>query len=239
MLLALFSGIFSGYSQNQARKQIYDAYVTNQMSVWELVMADYEKKAVNLEMYYNLAEFHYGFIGYCLSAKLYGKAGHYLDLGEANLDRILKIEPNSSKVYAMKGAFVGFRIVLSKFKAVYLGQKSLNYIDKAVSLDPENPTAWIEKGNADYYRPSYLGGSKERAVGHYEKALFLFEKDAGKLKQNWIYLSLLATLGNAYRDIGNYQKAKQLYDKLLKIEPEFQWVKNELYPKLLKKMNNE
>ena len=239
ILLAIIAGNISLFAQNQARKQIYDCYVTNQMSSWELVMADYGKKAVNLEMYYNLAEFQYGYIGYCLSAKLYGKAAHYLDQGEANLDRILKADPNSAKAYAMKGAFLGFRIVLSKFKAVYLGQRSLTYINKAVKIDPGNPSGWIEKGNADYFRPAYLGGSKEQAIAHYEKALSLLEKHPENLQYNWIYLSLLATTANAYRDVGNYQKALQLYDKSMKVEPEFHWVKNELYPILLKKMKNE
>jgi len=30
--------------------------------------------------------------------------------------------------------------------------------------------------------------------------------------------------------------AKKYYEKILKIEPEFLWVKNELYPQLLKKI---
>ena len=35
-----------------------------------------------------------------------------------------------------------------------------------------------------------------------------------------------------------YQKAELYYKKILKIEPDFNWVKNELLPELEEKINN-
>ena len=65
------------------------------------------------------------------------------------------------------------------------------------------------------------------------------EKNQALLKNNWNFLNLLATIINAYYEIGNYGKAKQYCIKTLEIEPNFDWVKNVLYPKTLKKLENE
>ncbi|MGC9385086.1 MAG: hypothetical protein ACP5D6_10845, partial [Kosmotogaceae bacterium] len=65
------------------------------------------------------------------------------------------------------------------------------------------------------------------------------DKNHASLNDNWNYLNLLATIINAYYEIGNYEKAKQYCIKTLAIESNFDWVKNVLYPKTLKKTENE
>jgi len=54
-------------------------------------------------------------------------------------------------------------------------------------------------------------------------------------QQNWNYLSLLTSIARAYEATGRSAMAKLYYDKILKIAPDYLWVKNELYPKFLKK----
>jgi len=49
-----------------------------------------------------------------------------------------------------------------------------------------------------------------------------------------IILNLLATLVNAYYEMKEYQKAAA-FAKALEAEPEFEWVRNTLYPQTLKK----
>ena len=39
--------------------------------------------------------------------------------------------------------------------------------------------------------------------------------------------------------VANLEEAKAYYEKALKAEPRFLWVKNELYPELIRKMNEK
>jgi tetratricopeptide (TPR) repeat protein len=84
--------------------------------------------------------------------------------------------------------------------------------------------------------PAAFGGSKELAIENYQKAEKLMESSASEIKENWNYISLLLAIGKAHDETANYKMAKVYYEKILKIEPRFAWVKNELYPNILKKV---
>ncbi len=87
--------------------------------------------------------------------------------------------------------------------------------------------------------PPVFGGSKSEAIAHFKQAQSIMEKDPQYLKQNWNYLSLLAMMAEAYTEIKEYDKAEEYYKQILTIEPNFLWVKNELYPNFIKKRDNE
>jgi tetratricopeptide (TPR) repeat protein len=71
----------------------------------------------------------------------------------------------------------------------------------------------------------------------YLQALSLAEAGKWQIKQNWNYLNLLATLVDAYYELKEYQEAAAFCRKALEVEPQFEWVRNTLYPKILKKIN--
>ena len=85
--------------------------------------------------------------------------------------------------------------------------------------------------------PSALGGSKKEALKYFLKARDLVEKDPEFTSENWNYMSLLVVIGQTYTYLKDYTSAQEVYDNILKIEPEFLYVKDDLYPKLLKKMD--
>ena len=103
-------------------------------------------------------------------------------------------------------------------------------IDLAIKYDPESPQGWIERGNALFYMPKAFGGSKEEALLAFNKAKQFMEKEPESLHHNWIYLNVLMILGQSYEKTDNLEMAKITYDKLLKIEPNFSYVRDELYP---------
>jgi hypothetical protein len=43
-------------------------------------------------------------------------------------------------------------------------------------------------------------------------------------------------IATTYEELKLYPSAKHYLEKILKIEPDYKWVKDELYPKLLKKI---
>jgi tetratricopeptide (TPR) repeat protein len=87
-------------------------------------------------------------------------------------------------------------------------------------------------------KSSALGGSKKEALENYLKAKDIVEKDPEFISGNWNYMSLLVVIGQTYTYLKDYASAQKVYDNILKIEPGFLYVKDDLYPKLLKKMEN-
>lgn len=221
------------------RKEIYQAFITNQMTNWEQSMNRYAgslPEKASLEQRLELASAYYGYIGYCLSQKLTAKASLYVDRADANLDLLLAEHPASAEVHAFKSANYGFRIGLSNFKAIYLGRKSQSHLDKALKYNPQSFQACYEEANATYYKPAFVGGSKSKALGLYQKAVTVLEKNPSALANNWLYLLALTNLGRALEENGDLRKAKGVYEKILQAEPGYIWVKTKLLPNLLTKL---
>ena len=75
------------------------------------------------------------------------------------------------------------------------------------------------------------GGDLDEAIAAYEKAIQLYESNPAALQFNWMYLDTMAFLGQALAKKGQSEKAIAIYEKALKAEPEFGWVKFVLLPK--------
>jgi len=85
-----------------------------------------------------------------------------------------------------------------------------------------------------YYTPKILGGGLKKAIYYHEKAVSMFELSEHELKGNWLYLLVLTNLGRWYSEDQKLSKAREVYRKILDIEPNYIWVKNYLYPNLAK-----
>ena len=151
-------------------------------------------------------------------------------------NKLLEKSPENPTLLAYKGAYIGFTIGISNLKAIYLGRRSLRYIDKSLELDPENIQGNIEKGNSLYYCPSAFGGDKAEAIKYFVKAVKSFEKK-GLVVNNWMYINTMTALGQAYEATNQIQLAKLCYEKIIRIFPNFMWVEDELYPDMLKRYN--
>jgi tetratricopeptide (TPR) repeat protein len=224
-------------SKTTYREQIYQSFIKGDMIEWEKQMNLMKSNLNNQSLEYELElmDYYYGYIAWSIGKKYNSKAEKALDFAEDRIDAILEKQPKLAKALALKGAFIGFRIGLNKLKAVYLGPRSQRYINEAVASNPNEPQSWIEKGNMLYYMPRIFGGSESEAIICYQKALQLLEKDERILENNWMYLNLYVVIAKAHQESGNIDEAQKIYKKLLAIEPDFQWVKKELYPDVLEK----
>jgi tetratricopeptide (TPR) repeat protein len=220
------------------QKQIYDAYLRGRMDLWKETMDQMARKAAESDdpsLLYDLTEVEYGYIGYCLSMKQKKEAEKVLEEAEKRAKYLLDKQVYQARVYSLIGAFYGFRVSLQPIRAPYFGKKSEEANQMALKLDQEEPQAWMERGNIAFYKPAIFGGSKSEAVPFYEKAVRLYEANPERTRQNWVYLNCLAGLGIAYEETGQAEKAGQLYERILRMEPKFKWVNDELYPEYLEK----
>jgi tetratricopeptide (TPR) repeat protein len=227
--------LMSVFADNKS--EIYSAYINNRMDQWKSVIDRMQvSKPASDETLLELINYQYGYIGYCLGFKKEDEAEKYLDLAENNTEQLEKKNYKPSVLSAYRSAFYGYRIALNRLSAPVNGMKSLNNAKKAIETDAGNYLGYVQYGNAKFYMPSSFGGSKQEALGHFSKARKLLEADPQQLRGNWNYLSLLVTIGQSYTYLKEFDKAKAVYDEILKIEPGFLYVKNDLYPKLLTKM---
>lgn len=231
-LFALVS-MLSIFASENYKTRIYKAYINNQMPEWKKIINELNaKEGKTPELILELVNYQYGYIAWCIGNKKTKEADTYLQICNRHCSYLenKKYEPSIVKSY--KSALLGFEIGLNKIKAPFLGPQSVDAAKEAMALDKSNPYAYLQYGNALFYMPKMVGGSKELGIENYLTAERLMEKDIKSLKNDWNYLSLLVTIGNAYLKIENTKMAKLYYTKALKVEPNFAWVKNELLPQL-------
>ena len=235
-LLTIILSVFIFQSvQANYKSDIYSAYIDGDMSKWKIVidkMNQHYPKTIDFLL--ELVNYQYGYIGWSMGNQKKKEAENYLRLAEENLKILEKANYNLSFVNSYKSAFWGFHIGLNKYKAPVLGIKSLECAKIAMAQDSKNPFGYIQYGNCLFYMPSLFGGSKEEALIYFKKAEQLMQLDGNSLKNDWNYLSVLTLIGQSYIKIKNYKLAKVYFDKAFKAEPRFLWVKNEIYPELLK-----
>lgn len=236
LALLLFFSTSTLWATNKT--EIYKAYISNDMNAWKKVIDKMDQqKTKSKEFKMELLNYQYGYIGYCLGQKDKKQAEKYIELGDEIISNFVKQSYKPSLVNAYKSAFYGFKIGLNILKAPFIGPKSVDCAVLAMKQDTDNPYGYIQFANSQYYMPAAFGGSKTEALKNYLKAEKLMAANKEQMKEDWNYLSLLAMIGQAHTELKDYQSAKAYYQKALTIEPNFLWVKNELYPALLKKLN--
>ncbi len=221
----------------QNNQSIYQAYVAGNMGQWKSSMdsIDAIERKTSREVL-DLINYQYGYIGWCVGIKKNDEAKKLLRKAADALEQLEEKRYNESMIYAYKAAFVGFEILMAPHKAPFIGPKSLGYAKKSITLDASNALAYVQLGNIAYYTPKLFGGSKDEAIKHYLKALKIMGTSSEYSSPNWNYLNLLIALINAYMDTNLYEAAKKYCLKTLALEPGFDWVKNNLYPQVLKNL---
>lgn len=222
------------YAESPYKKITYNAFISREMHKWANVIHTIEIStgSKTLVQKLELLDYYYGYAAYLIGKKQNESALKYISKGEKLIENVLKSSPNNASAYAYKGAFIGFRIGISKFKAIYLGPESVSFINKAYELDAKNVQAIIDKGNILYYSPAIFGGDKLEALEFYKRAAKLMEIN-NETDQNWTYLNLLTNIALAYEKTDQPSLAKQTYEKILLVEPDFYWVKVDLFPKFM------
>ena len=236
-ILVVFLG-FAAWAGNNA--VIYESYVSGKMEAWKREM-DRMQTTGNKEPEFllELVNYQYGYIGYCMGANKKSEARFVLELAEKNLALVEQAGTALALVNAYKAAFFGFRIGLNPVKAPLIGPKSDRAAEESLRLDPHNWLGLVQKANIQYYMPAAFGGSKKEALQFLLKAKAQMEKDPRLTEKNWNYLSMMAFLMQVYDGTGDLASARKTGEVILKKEPRFVWVRDELYPGILKKVNQK
>ena len=224
----------------QYKEAIYMSFTGDDMSPWKEVVDSMEKEGQKTpKQRLELVNYAYGYIGWCIGKERYDEAREYMERAGNHMDMLEDLHYELSSVYAYRAAYTGFRIALAPYKAPFLGPKSIEYARKAVNLNPENYLAILQQANIKYYTPALFGGSKTEAIELYKKSLRKYIAAYDTPANDWNYLSLYITLITTTYETEDFKAAEKYCLQALSIEPEFHWVKNELYPKIIKSLKNE
>ena len=224
--------------QSNVQKDLYQAFLHDDVTKWEKVTYNFEKNA-DLSKSADLLKLihcYYGYISVLIDKNQDKKADENIKKAETYIDKILKAEPNNATALNYKGVFISYYVSMNKMKAATLGKQILTNLNKAYSLDPNNVQILFDRGNSFFYPPKMFGGNKSEALKCYQKAISIIEKQKST-KENWIYVQLLFLVGRCNELMGNLDLAKKGYEKTLMVEPNLKLVRDKYYPGLLKKMS--
>jgi len=221
-------------SRSSFKQQVYQAYISGKMEGWKTAIDAMEKQKKNEPEYLlELINYQYGYVAWCLGNEKKNEAKNYLSLLDKNLEKLKSFSGETAEYHAFTAAAYGFKIGLSLWRAPFFGPKSMDHAEKAMEKDSLSFQANMEMGNIWNHMPAMFGGSDEKALTYYSKALEIIEKEpAGIQQNNWMYLNLLTLVGQMHQDMKNQEQAKKYFEQALQIEPGFVWVKEELLPSL-------
>lgn len=227
LFLAMSSAIHSQHRYTQA---VYDAYINGQMEKWDQVIGDMEaEELTTVDDKLELIEYYYGQTGYLIGNDQKAQAKSTITKAKRLINEVIKAEPSNATALAFKGVFLAYDMSINKLKAPIIGPLSMKYIKMAYETDNNNIQALSDMGNMLYYAPGIFGGDKRKGIAYIERAIQSIEEQ--KLTyHNWHYLNLMITLARFRKEMGENDAATDIYKKLLELEPNFMWVRKELYP---------
>jgi len=108
------------------------------------------------------------------------KKDAYLDDAEVFLNKaISEYKTENVELYILKAMFANARLAVQPaLRYKKYGDVFNENIEKAKSLQPDNPRIYYLKGNSVYYTPKMFGGGARNALVQFEKAEALYKKES-------------------------------------------------------------
>ncbi len=216
---------------DNAIREWSESDLQNARALFERLLNRTDKKFL---VHYYIAYADYHLINFYQKDETRDQMEKFLDDGIQHLKQSIELNENFSESFALLSSLLGRKISLSPLKAIVLGPRSGTAITKAIQLEPENPRVHFIAGINAYFTPKMFGGGKDKARHSLKKALQLFEKyrSPSSLYPDWGYADTYAWLGIFAIDADSLNRAETYFQKALKVNPDFRWVKNHLLPKL-------
>jgi len=124
---------------------------------------------------------------------------------------------------ALLSAATGLRISLSPMvSGMSLGPKSELAIQRAISIDPDNPTVWLVRGIGLYNTPEMFGGSADKALDALNRSIEQFDTGVARERQ-WGHADAYIWRGIVLQSIGDRDLARNDYSQALAVSPDYRW----------------
>lgn len=104
------------------------------------------------------------------------------------LHQLDSLAPNNSEAYVLMAMSAGAKINVDKSgRQLKFGTLANKHSDRATSINPENPRAWLIKAKTVMNVPAKLGGGPKFAMKYYQKAVDKYKtfKPLSDTEPNW------------------------------------------------------
>lgn len=217
-----------GFPQDLKRLS-YLAYLDQDKSSWKSNVAvatkAYQAKP-DAQSKFQLALIEYGLLNATMKDQDEKLFDAYVDGLEDRLEELSKDKTYGAEAKALLSSVLGFKIAYSPWKGMLLGSKSSDLLESALKSGSNSPIVQKMYAGNQYFTPEMWGGDKDQALAAFLKSNQLFEQKSDT--QNWMYLDNLAWIGLIYQEKGMNAKAKEVWQKAVALEPEFDWVSKNL-----------
>lgn len=193
--------------------QLYEAYITRDMSVWEHHIDSADWDSLDTEQRKQLLNYEYGFSAYMLGIDV--EKGKKLIQRFATHLEAIKGELQEERYCAYLASVYTYQLALNRGQLVKYAKRIFSNIERAMELNPNDPFVLSMQGNVEFYSPF---GNKKTALGYYQKADSLYGI-AGADYERWnrraVQLTYIQCLDKQRRG----DEAITLCEKLLAEEP--------------------
>ncbi len=185
-----------------------------------------------------LIDYYHGYIDYNLGVVVYRmdkeKASAYLDDAVDHLEEAVEKDGDFAEARALLASCYGMKISYSPFKGMWLGPKAAVEKNKARSLSSTNPRVAMLGAIGTYNMPSMFGGGKDKGLEELKNAAVLFDTWTAPdpLQPDWGNEQVYAWIGLAHLERNETLLARKAFEKALKINPNYGWVKYVLMRKV-------
>lgn len=222
-ILLMVSGMCCAQYSNL---QLYEAYTTRDMSVWEHYIDSAEWDSLDTEQRKQLLNYEYGFSAYMLGVDV--EKGKQLIQRFASHLEMMKGELPEERYCAYLASVYTYQLALDKSQLMKYAKGIFSNIQRAMELNPNDPFVLSMQGNVEFYSPF---GSKKTALEYFQKADSLYGisgTDYERWNRRAVQMTYIQCLSKQRRG----EEAIALCEELLAEEPNnvnFQQLLKELY----------
>ena len=206
--------------------QLYEAYITRDMSVWEQYIDSADWDELNTEQRKQLLNYEYGFSAYILGIDT-EKANRLTQRLSSHLEA-MKSELPEERYCAYLASVYTYQLALNNGQLMKYAKKIYSNIQHAMEVNANDPFVLSIQGNVEFYSPF---GSKKTALAYYQKADSLYGV-AGAEYERWNRRAVQMTYIQCLHKLRRGKEAKALCEELLAEEPN-----NVNFQQLLKQIN--
>lgn len=232
MILIIVVLLSSACLAHNSEQQLYDAYLTTQMHVWEQYIDSFDWNKATIDEKTLLINYEYGYTAHVVSVK-HEDAAERLAQFEEHLEAH-RAHLDSGVYYTYKTGICSYRLSLERRQITKQIKGIYNYINRAMEFSPNNPFVLTMQGNVEFFNPIF--GSKQKALRYYQKADSIYHNHPEQYNYpRWNVRAMQITLVQSLGKTGLREEAIKKCREILAEEPNFPFIKDIYLPSLLKK----
>ena len=193
--------------------QLYQAYITRDMSVWKQYINSADWENLDTEQRKQLLNYEYGYSAYILGINV--EEGKQCIQRFASHLEMMKSELPEERYCAYLASVQSYRLAMDKGQLMKYAKIVFSNIQRAMEINPNDPFVLSMQGNVEFYSPF---GSKKEALVYYQKADSLYGV-AGADYERWNRRAVQMTYILCLHKLRRGKEAIKLCEELLAEEP--------------------